>query len=125
MNPINVGDRISKLRAEKNMTQAELAEKLGVSDKAVSKWEVGGCYPDVTLLPQLSDLFGVSIDYILRGQPRTIQHLKSGWLGKDFNKRTNEAYLANGWRIVDLKIAGDGEGSGVIGVILEKEVYDE
>jgi len=125
MNPINVGNRISKLRAEKNMTQAELAEKLGVSDKAVSKWEVGGCYPDVTILPHLSDLFGVSIDYILRGKPRTIQHLKSSWLGNDFNNRTNQAYLENGWRIVDLKIAGDGEGGGVIGVILEKEVYDE
>ena len=125
MNEQNIGARIANLRTERQMTQAELAEKLGVSDKAVSKWELGGCYPDITLFPMLADLFGVSIDYLMRGNSRTVQHLKSGWFGDNFRKSLNGKYLANGWRITDLKLTGDGEGGGLIAAILEKEVYDE
>lgn len=47
MNRINMGSTISNLRKEKNMTQAELANKLNVTDKAVSKWERGISYPDI------------------------------------------------------------------------------
>ena len=125
MNENNVGARIAKLRNERKMTQVELAEKLGVSDKAVSKWELGSCYPDVTMFPLLADLFGVSIDYLMRGNKRTVQHLKTGWFNDNFRKSVNEKYLANGWRIADLKLAGDGEGGGLVAAILEKEVCDE
>ncbi len=124
MNETNVGTRIAGLRAERKMTQAELAEKLGVSDKAVSKWELGGCYPDVTIFPALADLFGVSVDYLMRGNKRTVQHLKAGWFNDKFRQSVNEKYLTNGWRITDIKLAGDGEGGGMITVLLEKEVYD-
>ena len=125
MNEANVGARIARLRTEKKMTQAELAEKLGVSDKAVSKWELGGCYPDTTLFPMLADLFGVSIDFLMRGGTRTVQYLKTGWFNDNFRKSVNEKYLAGGWRIADLKLAGDGDGGGLIAVILEKAVFEE
>ena len=121
----SVGQTIATLRKKKGWTQVQLAEKLQVSDKAVSKWELGGCYPDITLFPLLADLFGVSIDYLMRGTPRKVQHLKSGWFGDQFRKSVNGKYLANGWRITDLKLTGDGEGGGLIAAILEKEVYDE
>ena len=120
-----IGKTIAALRKKKGLTQLELAKKLSVSDKAVSKWELGGCYPDITLFPMLADLFGVSIDYLMRGNSRTVQHLKSGWFGDNFRKSLNGKYLANGWRITDLKLTGDGEGGGLIAAILEKEVYDE
>lgn len=125
MNEANVGARIARLRAEKKMTQAELAEKLSVSDKAVSKWELGGCYPDVTLFPLLADLFGVSVDFLMRGGVRTVQRLKTGWFNDNFRKSVNEKYLSNGWRITDLKLAGDGDGGGMIAVVLEKEAFEE
>ncbi|MBQ8431832.1 MAG: helix-turn-helix transcriptional regulator [Clostridia bacterium] len=125
MNEINVGARIAQLRTERKMTQAELAETLGVSDKAVSKWELGGCYPDVTIFPRLADLFGVSVDFLMRGKSRTIQHLKTGWFNDKFRQSVNEKYLANGWRITDMKLAGDGEGGGLIAVLLEKERFEE
>ncbi len=67
MENIKVGKLIHKLRTEQRMTQRQLADRLSVSDKAVSKWERGlGC-PDVSLLTELSDIFSVNIEQILRG----------------------------------------------------------
>ena len=59
---MNIGTQIKALRAEKRVTQEELAEKLGVSAQAVSKWETGASLPDITLLPPLAAYFGVAID---------------------------------------------------------------
>ncbi|MDO4607812.1 MAG: helix-turn-helix transcriptional regulator [Clostridia bacterium] len=72
-----LGKRIAELRAKTNMTQIELAEKLGITDRAISKWENGNSYPDITFLPILADLFNVTIDYIIRGKSQTIQVLKT------------------------------------------------
>lgn len=72
MNAKTLGDTIAKLRKQKGMTQSNLASKLNVSDKAVSKWENGQGYPDITLLPSLASLFNVSIDYILLGERKGI-----------------------------------------------------
>lgn len=60
-----VADNINKLRTEKHITQMELAEKLNYSDKAVSKWERAESIPDVTVLKQIGEVFGVSVDYLL------------------------------------------------------------
>ena len=59
---MNIGINIYTLRKEKKITQAQLAEKLGVSEQAVSKWENSQCAPDVSLFPIIADYFGVSID---------------------------------------------------------------
>lgn len=61
---MNIGRNIYTLRKEKNLTQAQLAEKLGVSEQAISKWENSQCAPDVSLFPLMAELFGVSIDRI-------------------------------------------------------------
>ena len=126
MNEKSVGERIARFRSEKGMTQVELAEKLGVSDKAVSKWELGGCYPDVTMLPLLADIFGVSIDFLMRGGSRRVQKLKTVSFHNDKYRRfINEQYLANGWRIADMKLAAAYEEGGLIALILEKEICEE
>lgn len=62
-----VGNFIAGLRKSKGMTQKDLAEKLGVTDKAVSKWERGLGYPDISILPSLADVFGVTVEEILSG----------------------------------------------------------
>lgn len=67
MNTIRLGSTIAKLRKKLGLTQSQLAGKLCVSDKAVSKWETGGGYPEITLLPALSEELGVSVDYLLKG----------------------------------------------------------
>lgn len=64
----SIGKTIAELRKSMGWTQVELAGKLGVSDKAVSKWESGGGFPEITQLPVLSEIFGVTIDYIMTGK---------------------------------------------------------
>jgi transcriptional regulator with XRE-family HTH domain/desulfoferrodoxin (superoxide reductase-like protein) len=67
MDCAKVGALILKLRKEKNMTQKEIADKMNISDKTISKWERGlGC-PDVSLLNELSGIFGVNVERILLG----------------------------------------------------------
>lgn len=63
-----VGQLIYKLRKEKGFTQKQLADRLNISDRTISKWERGYGCPDVTLLPSLSAVFGVSIENILNGE---------------------------------------------------------
>ena len=67
MNGKSLGEIISEKRKEKGMTQAELAEKMGVTDKAVSKWERNLSYPDVASFPRLSEVLGVSLDELMKG----------------------------------------------------------
>lgn len=56
-----LGTMIAELRKQHGMTQLELAEKIGVTDKAVSKWERDLSYPDINSLPKLAELLGVSL----------------------------------------------------------------
>ena len=65
MNEKNLGNTISKLRKEKNMTQQELAEKLNITDKAVSKWERGLSYPDITSISKLAKILDVDSSYLI------------------------------------------------------------
>lgn len=60
-----IGDTIKKLRADKNVTQDTLAEYLGVTYQAVSRWETGMAYPDIELLPEIAKFFEVSIDELM------------------------------------------------------------
>ena len=64
----SIGKTIAALRKEKGWTQVELAEKLQVSDKAVSKWEKEDAFPSVEFFPALAELFDVSIDYLMTGK---------------------------------------------------------
>jgi transcriptional regulator with XRE-family HTH domain len=64
----SVGIKIAELRKSKGMTQEQLANSLHVTDKAASKWETGGGYPDISLLPNIAEVLSVSIDYLLTGK---------------------------------------------------------
>lgn len=72
MDPKNIGSTIAKLRKKVGLTQAELAEKLNVSDKAVSRWENGLGFPEVTQFPALAAIFGISVDQLMTGRRRGI-----------------------------------------------------
>lgn len=65
----SLGQMIASLRKERGMTQLELAEKMGVTDKAVSKWERNLSCPDIYSLPRLAELFGISVDELVRAAP--------------------------------------------------------
>ena len=62
-----IGERLLALRMQKGMTQEELAEYLKVSRQSVSKWELNKTLPDVDKMVQLADLYGVSMDHLVRG----------------------------------------------------------
>ena len=64
----SIGKMIAALRKAKGWTQVDLAEKLNISDKTVSKWESEAGYPEITMFPRLADFFGVSIDYLMIGK---------------------------------------------------------
>lgn len=124
MDEIKVGKRIADLRNANHVTQLELAEKLGVPDRAVSKWETGSGYPDIALLPQIADIFHVSVDYLLRGKPILKQKIYVDYTNSRYNDFVNNHYLSNGWKIVDMKLCGDGEGACCCAVLLEKEIFE-
>jgi len=61
----SMGEIISSLRKEKGMTQKELAEKLGITDKAVSKWERNVSFPDTATIPKLAEILDVSVEELM------------------------------------------------------------
>lgn len=77
-----IGKNITRLRKTANMTQLELAEKLNYSDKSVSKWEQGNGIPDVRILMQIAELFGVTLDDLVHEQrehklmPKTLRVIR-------------------------------------------------
>lgn len=72
-NDMNIGNQIKTLRLEKKVKQEELANYLGVSTQAVSKWETGASTPDITLLPEIATYFGVVIDELF-ALPEEVQY---------------------------------------------------
>lgn len=72
MNAKTIGNNILSLRKKRGITQVELAQKLNISDKTVSKWENGQGYPDIAMLPALASIFGVTIDFLLLGEKKGI-----------------------------------------------------
>ena len=60
-----IGENIKRIRRERNLTQEEVATHLGISFQSISKWERGDGYPDITMLPVLSNYFGISVDDLL------------------------------------------------------------
>lgn len=74
----SIGNRISKFRKAKGLTQEELASQLGVSSQAVSKWENDASCPDISLLPRLCKALGVSTDELLTGKSNEVKLVPEG-----------------------------------------------
>lgn len=62
---LKIGDKIKSLRKEKDITQEEFAEIIGVSNQSVSRWENNICYPDMELLPVIAVFFEITVDVLL------------------------------------------------------------
>lgn len=84
MNQYVTGTTIKQLREKANFTQAELADKLNVSDKTISKWETGKGYPDITMLEPIATVFNVSISELLSGNAVTNCNVSSNMLRSIF-----------------------------------------
>ena len=114
----SVGKSIATLRKEKGWTQVELAEKLQVSDKAVSKWEKDDAFPSVEFFPALAELFSVSIDYLMTGkkaEPQVVTMSKA-----EFCAKNNSAALVKEINCTHK----DENGKTLIDYILKYECLD-
>ena len=97
-----LGMMILTLRKEKGMTQLELAEKMGVTDKAVSKWERDLSFPDINSIPKLAEIFEVSVDELMQVKTETKESI-----GKN---KVDE--------IVDTALKGIGVAMGIAVTVL-------
>lgn len=119
MNSYVTGAMIKRLREDRNMTQAQLAQKLGVSDKAVSKWETGKGYPDISLVEPIASALGVSVVELMAGNEVTNRN-------RGFNMRRAKFYVCP---VCGNVIVGAGEAviccCGVTLIPCEAEPSDE
>ena len=76
MNQEKIGRFIAECRKEQNYTQAVLAEKLGITDRAISKWENGKSMPDASIMLELCDLLKISVNELLTGEHIAMDHYK-------------------------------------------------
>lgn len=113
----SVGKTIAQLRTEKGWTQVELAEKLQVSDKAVSKWEKDGGLPSIEFFPVMSELFGVSIDYLLMG--KTCEKEIVTISKAELCAKNDDVALAS----EVLNLSSDEQGKNIVDYILEYQSF--
>ena len=74
MDQIKIGKFIAECRKKKNLTQAQLAEKLDITDRAISKWETGKAMPDSDIMLDLCDILGIKVNELLCGEMIEIEH---------------------------------------------------
>ena len=68
MDQLKIGKFIAACRKQKELTQMQLAERLGITDKAISKWERGIAMPDTSIMLELCDILGISVNELLSGE---------------------------------------------------------
>ena len=98
---MKIGEQIKRLRKERNMTQEQLAEKIGVSFQAVSKWENDISLPDVATLPIIAGFFGVSMDTIFdydaeKNAEKALEIAKQTWTLRESNPELGKSIIFEG-----------------------------
>lgn len=83
---MNIGQRIYKIRQQKNITQGQLAKDLAISRQAVSKWESGKAIPDIENLMYISSLYDVSLDELIKGDNKVGQKIIADASAKKWHK---------------------------------------
>lgn len=99
-------DLLYELRKEKGLTQSELAEKLGITNKAVSKWETGEAMPDTAQLLPLAEILGVSVDELLRGEHKSAEEKAESEEQDEFHVDGDTVRFSNGKDTVDISSKG-------------------
>ena len=100
-----MGEIISTLRKEKGMTQKDIADQLGITDKAVSKWERDVAFPDTATIPELAEILGVSVEELMQAKSApTTGHKGAGYL---INTILKAVPLAMGVAVVVTCVLGE------------------
>ena len=101
-----LGTMIATLRKENGMTQLELAEKMGVTDKAVSKWERDLSCPDVSSIPKLAEIFSVSVDELMQVKEEGKEEAGQSKISEIVNTVAKSVGFAMGVAVVVLSAMG-------------------
>jgi transcriptional regulator with XRE-family HTH domain len=104
-----LGMMISTLRKEKGMTQLELAEKMGVTDKAVSKWERDLSFPDINSIPKLAEIFEISVDELMQVKTETKENIGKNKVDEIVDVALKGIGMAMGIAVAILSILGELE----------------
>jgi transcriptional regulator with XRE-family HTH domain len=104
-----LGMMISSLRKEKGMTQLELAEKMGVTDKAVSKWERDLSFPDINSIPKLAEIFDVSVDDLMQVKTETKENMSKNKVDEIVDTALKGIGIAMGIAVTVLSVLGELE----------------
>ena len=92
---MEIGKKLKEARQMSGLTQEDVAEKLIVSRQTISNWETEKFYPDILYVLQLSDLYQISLDELLKGDERMIQHLEDSTNIVKSNKKILLAFICN------------------------------
>lgn len=111
------GNMIAALRKEKGMTQLELAEEMGVTDKAVSKWERDLSFPDVSSFPRLAEIFDVSVDELMQVKTVAKENEEHAGIAGIVQTALKGVALAMGVAVVVLSIMEQIETKAAIGML--------
>lgn len=107
---MTLGDKLSKLRKENNYTQEQLADVLGVSRQAISKWESNITYPETDKLIRISELFNCSLDYLLKDAEETDSKNQSGVQSPLFRMRLREKKAKKQYGVCPCGISAGTQG---------------
>ena len=109
MNQIKIGRFIAECRKNVNLTQLQLAEKLGITDKAISKWERGVSMPDTSIMLELCDILAISVNELLSGEKLDMENNNQKneqlllEMAKEVEKK-NKTILSSMWAIMTVSI---------------------
>lgn len=102
-----IGMMISSLRKEKGMTQLELAEKMGVTDKAVSKWERNLSFPDINSIPKLAEILDISVDDLIQVKTEAKENISKNKVDEIVDIALKGIGIAMGIAVIVLSVLGE------------------
>ena len=112
-----MGNMIVSLRKEKGLTQLELAEKMGVTDKAVSKWERDLSFPDIDSVPKLAEILGISIDELMQVKTKAKEEQSKSKVEEIVDTALKGIGMAMGIAVAVLSILGELDINSAFGML--------
>ena len=128
MDQIKIGRFIAECRKKENLTQMQLAEKLGITDKAISKWERGVAMPDTSIMLELCDILGISVNELLNGEKINMENndQKNEQLlldmAKELEKKDKTIWNAM-WTIMTVSIVGLFVGLAAVAFFMPEGIW--
>ena len=128
MDQIKIGKFIANCRKQKNLTQMQLSEKIGVTDKAISKWERGIAMPDSSIMLELCDILGISVNELLSGEKICMENnsQKNEQLVLDMAKeieRKNKTIWTSMWAIMIVSMTALFAGIFIAAFLIPEGVW--